>query len=194
MGKNNVHQIREFAEQLEKVAGPEVREQVMVGSEAITASTKPQAMAAWVQGAMSRLDALLDEPCRVQVMVHCGFNCATANAAPIDRAAARRKKFRTLDEFLEAEQRKPPAGTRLERAGTTLLQYYTPRAFTHSMRCYCGLLRGLPDKETVSSTYCQCAKGFVQRYWEAILERPVEVELLQSCVSDAEECKFAVHL
>jgi predicted hydrocarbon binding protein len=62
------------------------------------------------------------------------------------------------------------------------------------MRCYCGLLRALPEGETVSKTYCNCSKGFVEKYWEAVLQKPVKVDVLQSAVSGASECKFAIHI
>jgi len=194
MGQNTVHQIHELAENVERLAGMEVRQKVMEGSDKITASTKPEKVAAWVQGAMERLEALVGEPTRSQILVNCGHNCARANRAPLERAKARRKEFQTLDEFLQAELDKPPAGMRFQREGDTLYHYYTPRAFTHPMRCYCSLLRGLPAEETVSLTYCQCSRGFVEEYWEAVLGRPVRVEVLESCVAGAEECKFAVHL
>jgi hypothetical protein len=187
-------QIREIGENVEHLAGEEVRKKVMEGSEQISTSRNPEEIARWVRGAIEKLDTLVDEATRNQVMLNCGYNCALANRSPMERAKARRRKFETLDEFLEVEQRHPPAGTRLAREGDVLYQFYTPRSFTRPMRCYCSLLRGLPDGETASLTYCQCARGFVERYWEGILERPVEVELLGSCVSGAQECKFAVHL
>jgi predicted hydrocarbon binding protein len=187
-------QIYAIGENVESLAGEEVGKKVMEGSELITASSSPEKVARWVKGAMERLDILVNEETRNQVMLNCGYNCARANRSPTEKAKARRKKFETLDEFLEVEQRNPPAGTRLTREGDTLYQFYTPRSFTRPMRCYCSLLRGLPDSETASLTYCQCSRGFVQRYWESILERPVQVELLESCVSGAQECKFLVHL
>jgi len=85
-------------------------------------------------------------------------------------------------------------GTRLERQGNIVYQFYTPQSYTRPVRCYCGLLRGLPDDETVSLTYCHCSKGFVERVWEAVVGRHVKVELLQSVVHRDKECKFAIHL
>jgi len=186
-------QLDQLARNVEELAGAQVRAQVMQGREQLSGAKAPD-VAQWVQGAMERLDAAVDEPTRGQIMARCGHNCAQVNRTPVKRAVARRAKFATLHEFLAAEQRKPPAGTRLEREGDILYQFYTPRAFTHPMRCYCGLLRGLPDDQTVSATFCQCSRGFVEEYWQAILQRPVQVDLLESCVSGAAECKFAIHL
>ena len=191
---SHVHQIREIGANVLQLAGDKAANEVMNGSDKIRANTKPDAIAVWVQGAMERLDKLVDEPTRTQVMLNCGYNCGRANHTAIERALKRRGKFKSEEEFLTAEVCKPPVGTRLERDGNTLRQFYTPQSFTRPMRCYCSLLRGLPADETVSKTYCQCSRGFVQKYWEGILGRPAQVELIASCVSGASECEFVIHL
>jgi predicted hydrocarbon binding protein len=179
---------------IEQLAGKAVTARIMEDSEAITEKTDKTKIAHWVKGAMERLDALVDEKSRVQIMQNCGYNCAKKNSRVIERAVTRRKKFSSLDAFLEAELKKPLKGTRLAVEGAVLYQFYTPQAFTIPMRCYCGLLRGLPNDETVSKTYCNCSKGFVEKYWETVLQKPVKVDLLQSAISGAKECKFAIHL
>jgi hypothetical protein len=179
---------------LEHVAGKSVAAKVMEGSEQITEKTDEKKIAQWVKGAMERLDASVDEKTRVQVMQNCGYNCAKKNHKMIERAVGRRKKYASTDDFLAAEQQHPMKGTKLAREGSILYQFYTPQAFTRPMRCYCGLFRGLPTEETVSLTYCNCSKGFAEKYWEAVLRKPVKVDLLQSAISGAKECKFAIHL
>ncbi len=179
---------------IEQVAGKAVADEVMVGSEQITEKTDRRKTALWVKDALQRLDVAVDDKTGAKIMQNCGYNCAKKNHKVIERAVARRKKFASIDEFLEAEQQKPSKGTKIERHGNILYQFYTPQAFTRPMRCYCGLLRELPKDETVSITYCNCSQGFVEKYWEAILERPVQVEVLQSAISGAKECKFAIYL
>ena len=179
---------------VENVAGRAVATKVMEGSEQITEKTDKRKTALWVKGAMERLDKLVDDENKKRIMRDCGYNCAKKNSKVIERAVARRKKFGSTDEFLVAEQQKPMKGTKLAREGNILYQYYTPQAFTRPMRCYCGLLRELPSEETVSTTYCNCSRGFVEKYWENILGKPVRVDILQSAVSGASECKFAIHL
>jgi hypothetical protein len=143
---------------------------------------------------MERLDSLVKGETKVLIMENCGRNCADVNRKIIEKGKARRKKFKTTEEFLEAEQKKPMTGTTLVVEDSMLHQFYTPWAFTRPMRCYCGLLRGLSDKETISKTFCYCSKGFVQKFWESVLERPVKVDLIQSAVSGADRCEFAIHL
>jgi len=166
----------------------------MEDSEKLTASTSKTKIASWVKGAMDRLDALVDEKTRTNIMENCGYSCALHNKAVIERAKSKRKKYKGLEEFLEAEQKNPMAGTKLAREGDNLLWYFTPRSFRTPMRCFCGLLRGLPQNEKISRSYCNCSKGFVKKYWEGVLGRPVDVDMLQSAVSGAKECKFSIHL
>jgi len=158
---------------IEMFSGDFISKKIMEGSKDLTEKTDKKKLALWVQSAMERMDSLVDEKTRVQIMENCGYNCATVNKKVIERAQARRKKYKTVDEFLEAEERKPPSGTKLVREDKMLHYFYTPKKFSRPMRCYCGLLRALPEDKTVSSTYCNCAKGFVKTYWESVLGKPV---------------------
>lgn len=172
-------------------AGETIKKKVMEGSEKMTEQMDgSKEIAKWVKGAMDRLDALVDERTRIQIMENCGYNCAEMNSGAIEKAKARGKKYKNVDEFLEAEQQNPTKGTRLVRKGDVLYQFYTPRSL--GVRCYCSLVNATEEK--ISLTYCHCSKGFVKKLWEEVLERSVEVELIQSVVSGAQECKFAVHL
>ncbi len=189
-----VAQVEEIGRQVAAQAGPEVEAQVMAGIEQIKSSSKPDKVAHWVQGAMEKLDTLVDEETRSQVMQQCGRNCAHANKVAVARQVARRKKYATLDEYLAAEEKHPSRGTRLVRDGNLVHQFYTPGTFRPGLRCYCSLVNGLPAGETISLTYCQCSRGFVQTCWEAVLERRVQVELVKSCMSGADECEFLIHL
>lgn len=194
MTETDVQMIKELKKTIECIAGKTVSKTVMQGYEQLTKSSSKKTIALWVRDAICRLDSTVDENTRRQIMENCGRNCASINKRVIESTKTRRKKFKDLDTFLEAEQRKPMKGTRLCREGTILYQYYTPQAFTPPMRCYCSLLRGLPKEMSVSIAYCHCSKAFVQNLWESVLEQPVKVELLQSVVSGDSECKFAIHL
>jgi hypothetical protein len=194
MGKAVVGMIEEFGGQVEAYAGTGVAGQVMQGADQITAKTKNEAVSLWVKEAVERLDALAPETTCHQIMEACGRNCSRVNQSVIERAKARRDKFVSEDEFVAAEIRKPLAGTRLERDGNVLYQIYTPQSYTHPMRCYCGLLRALPEDQQVSQTYCHCSKAFVQALWQEVLGRPVTVELLESAITGSSECRFKIGL
>jgi predicted hydrocarbon binding protein len=161
---------------IEQFAGEEVMKKVMEGSEGIFEKTDAKKKASWMKGAMERLDMLVDEGTRFKIMENCGYNCAKMNRGAIEEAVA--------------EQKKPMKGTRLVREGNVLYQYYTPQSY--GVRCYCEMVAAAEGE--VSPTYCHCSKGFVKKLWEAVLEKPVDVELIQSVISGANECKFAIHL
>jgi predicted hydrocarbon binding protein len=192
MGKMEKHgALRALEECIKRFAGEAIMKEVMVGSEEMTEQMDgSEEISRWVKGAMDRLDALVDEGTRVQIMENCGYKCAEMNSGAIDEAIARRKKFKNVDEFLEAEQRNPTKGTRLVREGDVLYQFYMPQSL--GVRCFCSLVNATEEK--ISLTYCHCSKGFVKKLWESVLKRPVEVELIQSVMSGSEECKFAIHL
>lgn len=187
-------QIYEIGGTIEHLAGQEVFSGVMEGSEQVTASSNPEKVALWVKDAMDRLDALTDKALREEIMLACGYDCILVNKRPLDAAKARCRKYPTEQAFMEAEIQKPPRGFRFERDGDILVQYYTPRSFGSGMRCFCGLMKGLPEGITASKTYCQCSLGFVQKYWEGILGRSVAVEIKETAISGADECKFLIHL
>jgi hypothetical protein len=52
----------------------------------------------------------------------------------------------------------------------------------------------MPDDKDVSLTWRHCSKGFVMKLWEAYLGQSAEVKVVESCISGAERCKFAVRL
>jgi hypothetical protein len=187
-------QLEVLSVNIKELAGEEAFAQVMQGYEVLTEKSKPVQVTDWVKGTVQRLDETVDPYTAEQIMLRCGYNCAMTNQGPIAAAKKRRAKYASLDEFLAAEQNSPPAGMRFERNGNVVFQYYTPRAFSQPMRCYCGLMRALPKNETVSKTFCNCSRGFVQVWWEGILGCPVVVEILETAISGAEECKFSIRL
>jgi len=75
-----------------------------------------------------------------------------------------------------------------------LIHYYTPHDHSTPRRCFCGLMFALPEGVNTSSTYCHCSRGFVEKYWEGALGRPVKVEVKETCMTGAKECKFIIHL
>ena len=179
---------------IEHHAGAEIAKKVMEGSDDITEKIDKKKMALWTKDAMDRLDALVDEKTRIQIMNHCGSNCAEINKRVIQKALERRKKFPTFEGFLKAEIEKPQKGTKIQYEGNQLFHIYTPQAFTHPMRCYCGLIRALPKDFNMSKTYCHCSEGFIKKYWESITGKTVNVTLIESAISGASQCKFAVQL
>jgi hypothetical protein len=194
MTKKTAGQVREIGGRIEQFAGAGVREKVMEGSDKAASSSNPEKVALWVKDAIDKLESKVPPEMCEQIMTACGYNCIALNSRPMDVARARRQKYDTEEAFLQAEVQKPPKGFRFEKEGSILVQYYTPRAYGRGVRCYCALMRGLPEGVTASPTYCYCSRGFVEKYWEGILGRKVKVELGATAISGADECQFTIHL
>jgi len=184
------HQIEDFAGYLDfMVADKDVRKKVLDGIQKINANSSESEVAKWYQEAMEKLDELVDERTRALLMEHCGFSCALGNKSHIDAGVETRREYKSVDEYLEAEAQT----LSIVREGNTIIQTYKPQE-TFNLRCYCSLVRGLPKDETISLTYCNCSKGFVKKFWEAVLEKPVQVELVQSVMSGAPNCRFIIRM
>ncbi|OGO06617.1 MAG: hypothetical protein A2Y92_00245 [Chloroflexi bacterium RBG_13_57_8] len=194
MSHRVAEQLREIGGRIEEFAGTKTREKVMAGSEKVVKSKDRREVALWVKEAIDRLDAsTTPEKCR-QIMAESGHSCIAHNTGLARGIKNRRQKYPTEEAFLKVEVKKPIKGTRLELRGNTLIQYYTPHTYSTPRRCFCGLMFALPEGFNVSPTYCQCSRGFVEKYWEGALGRPVRVEVKETAITGADECKFIIHL
>lgn len=62
--------------------------------------------------------------------------------------------------------------------------------------CHCPVFREALQEEDqpVDPIFCHCSGGYYKNFWEAVLEQPVKVELLESVLLGNEVCKFALNL
>ena len=187
--------IREIGERTKQFAGVAVSNKVMQGSDEVLAAGDPVKAALWVGEAIDRLDTLAGKKACEQIMSACGRKCQSMNKKVTEEMKARRLRAVSEEEFLATVLApRPDTGVRYERDGDTLIQYYTPRKYRKGLRCYCVLMRSLPEDSNASPTYCQCARAFVQVHWEVVLGRPVQAELGATALTGSRECKFTIHL
>ena len=62
--------------------------------------------------------------------------------------------------------------------------------------CHCPWVRESlkNQKASISPIFCNCSAGFYKQFWEAVLDQPVDVEVLETILQGNDKCKFAVHL
>jgi hypothetical protein len=63
--------------------------------------------------------------------------------------------------------------------------------------CHCPWVRESllnENQNPIDSVFCNCSSGYYKNFWEAVLDQPVKVELLQSILKGDSVCKFALHL
>ena len=182
--------------------GPEARELVMEGVDAMTVGSALEERLSWVKGAIDRIDGLADEEQRYWAISRC------ADVYPdlrIQRLRGVWERTRDVDEVLRAME--PDTGwfSAPRREGDVIFHPKVPfdreaweKATDPAERrmhfCHCGLIRESMDKVDMSPTYCYCGTGWVRQLWEGILGEPVRVELLRSVVAGDDICEFKIHL
>lgn len=86
--------------------------------------------------------------------------------------------------------------TKIPKSGN-LETYFaeTDPALKRQLYCHCPRMRHvLRTAGRISPLYCYCGAGFYKGIWEEILQRPVEVEVLESVLNGGDVCRIAIHL
>lgn len=63
--------------------------------------------------------------------------------------------------------------------------------------CYCPWIRGAIKNGTeheISQNFCHCSAGFTKLYWDVIFDQPVKVEPIETALTGALHCKFAIQI
>jgi hypothetical protein len=215
-----------FARYLDQVAGPQIREVVMDGSESLSDATDPLDVIQWTQGAMDLLSTHVDESGLKSIMAGCACQYPRSDLQEVRREFEARQDFRSahrmlqikfehflevtlgLDEDLVTEimdrgwglagviQGETIIATKIPKSGY-LVEYLeeTDPDKKRQLYCHCPRVRdALSLLQTLPSTYCYCGAGFYKGIWEEIVQKPVEVEVLESVLSGGEVCRVAIHL
>jgi predicted hydrocarbon binding protein len=184
--------LEELGTNIEQIVGIKARKKAMQGFEEINPSSKEEQISEFASQVISRLDELVEEPQRDKIMRSCGHDCLLEYSDVIEEAKLRRSEYKTINEFLKAEEERSIRGIKIASEKGVIHQTYQPQSFEKPMRCYCMLFRHLPSDKQVSSTFCHCSEGFVKEYWQEVLDRPIKVKLLQSAITGGDECVFEI--
>jgi hypothetical protein len=63
--------------------------------------------------------------------------------------------------------------------------------------CYCPWVRGAIKDGTeneISTNFCYCSAGFTKKYWDFVFGQPVTVQPIETALTGALHCKFAVQI
>lgn len=86
--------------------------------------------------------------------------------------------------------------TKIPKSGH-LVQYMaeTDPTRRRQLYCHCPRVRDvLRSDHTISATYCYCGAGYYKGIWENIIQKPVEVEVLESVITGGETCRIEISL
>jgi hypothetical protein len=185
---------------LEHVLGAGARDEVMAGSEQITASTSGDERARWTCAAMDRLDQLAGDYQRFDIVSRC------AHVFPQERIVKLRAVYQQnqdVDQVLKVMGEDVYWYEEPVRKGNVLYATKAPfdpqgfekaetRAEKRKHYCHCSIIKNHLDE--MNPTFCHCGAGWYRQLWEGILEKPVRVEMLKSLPLGDDVCQFAIHL
>lgn len=136
----------------------------------------------WIAALMAGLEAEVDEEIRVRLMEYCGNACAF-HFGSLDKVKEIQSKIADVDELLnEINQQEDIWCGKWVRDGEII--------YSVCNECGCPLVRAGLVK--LSSTFCQCSRGWVKVVFETILGKPVEVNLEQAIGRGDQICKYVV--
>jgi len=195
---------RLLAEGAQAVLGDEARIHVMQGIEFISPESSFSEYAAWIQGAMGRLDALTgDSEKKCQMVSHCAHRFPEERIAHL-RASFERGKF---DDILHEMYTDDFWYEKPVRHGNVIHMRKNPHdpegyanATTPGERrkayCHCAFVRPflevLPSQ--LSPTFCYCGAGWYRQLWEGILLAPVRIEQVETLLKGDDQCRLTITL
>lgn len=164
----------------------EVIDRVMAGGEEIRRGTRPEEKAAWLRGAMVRMDETLDEPTRRAVREACAC-CLGGKRLEVSKGIAR--DHGSLEERIRAANEAPFVfghAVTLQEDGRVLVRFAPEGQDRYSCPCLSKAREPLPI------TYCYCCGGHVRHHLQIALGRKLACEVVSSALSSGwtQPCTF----
>lgn len=159
--------------------GQAIIDRIIEGGEDVRKSWTPQKKAAWMRGAMARMDALLDEKTRYDVMQACAC-CLGGKRLEVSKGIA--KKHESLEDRISAanEARLVFGHSVTMQDDGRVLVSFAPEGL-ESYRCVCLPKAGDP----VSVTYCYCCGGHIKHHLQIALGRKLDMAVRSSALESA---------
>ncbi|MBN1858413.1 GyrI-like domain-containing protein [Candidatus Bipolaricaulota bacterium] len=191
--------------------GEDLAREIMEGSADLAEKSNATAVRSWMSGALDRLDtAIPDEQTRACVLNHCAHHYPRIEldrmravyeeigdlSAFIDRLAADKALFPARI-WVESYDGQPAAY--IERCIPPWQREAYEKAEDPKMKryyaCFCPVAReAIRRDEPLSASFCNCSGGWFVQMWEAILDRRLRVDVVDSVLEGNERCVFRVHL
>lgn len=133
----------------------------------------------WIKSLIEGFDTQADENVRTRILEGCGRNCISRNL--IARVKKLKDGSKDIGDFLE-KLNQTWKHMKLER-GKIYVEYE---------ECYCPLVKGYPER--LSSTFCNCSRGWIKELFESALKKQVQVKLLKSIKCGDRICRFQVFI
>lgn len=141
----------------------------------------------WVKRFFDVVDGTLEKETRKKLMMANGRACYLAWIAETKQTI----KPVTVEHFRKSIADKAKDGSYRVEGDAIYFQYMSAAETGQASAegaCLCPLVESKPAD--LSSTYCQCSVGYVKVMHELLLNRTVEVELVDSVLMGGRRCQF----
>jgi len=176
-----------FSGCLDEIVGPEIRQEVMTGSEGLSSHSSRQEVIDWSKGAMERLDSLVGEEESKEIMTGCACQYPKSDVQEIRKKYEATKDIDLVHQMLQ-EQFESFLKNSLGLSDE-LVEEIVKRGWGSA-----GVRKGNTIIATKIPKSGYCGAGFYKGIWEEILQKPVEVEVLETVLRGDEVCKIAIYL
>jgi hypothetical protein len=190
-----------------RVAGATAAGRVMAGSEGMVEALDGARAAAWIPGAMERLDREVpDDRDRACILNRCAHHYIVQSGMIIEAAARevgrdlRKLVAKITDEKLLGSkywidesgpepllmiQRRPARPEEHAKAQTPAEKHYEA--------CFCPLVRdAIRRGDRLSRTFCHCSGGWYAQEWAIVFGEAPEVRLMATMLEGKDACVFGV--
>ena len=174
--------IQRFINSLNSHVDESVRVRLMQDRVAYDNLSTPSQTAKWIGNMMSDLKEQVRENIARSVMEDCGRRCIGHSV--LERAKRLQQEATDFDDLLNKFNQAHIGGGKLRRVGNVVFASYA--------RCYCGSVS--KTRQPISTTYCHCSCGWYKQLFETLLEKSVDVDLVDSIIQGADACRFIIHI
>jgi hypothetical protein len=196
---------------LHRIAGSRDADEVLAGADGVRESFDAEEIRGWVLGAVRRAEQMpVNEGERARVLQDCAHRYP---AAQLERLRAAYDAIGGLRPFLErlaGDKELFPGTIWLDESGAEPLAYiqrsvppWNREAYDAAEdpaekryhACFCTMVRdAIRNGEPVPRSFCDCSAGWYVQMWEAILDRRLRIDVVESVLRGDDRCLFAVHL
>jgi predicted hydrocarbon binding protein len=144
---------------------------------------KDNEAAQWIRVALSKI-SLLENEKGVSILEKCGRECAISHGFP-DRARKIRDEIDDKNNidllFTQLKEKVYDNSPRLYKEGDVIyLEYH---------KCGCPLVN---SGEVTHPFFCHCTRGYTKERFEALFDKPVHVDVIESILRGNKICKQAI--
>ena len=191
-----------LAKNLDRVLGEDKRKELMKGREKLfKIESSLDEKVQWIKNVLEKLDIMADDYQKYDILSCCAHEFSQKR---IGKLKSIYEKTGNIDEILKEMDKDFAWYEGQKKDGNSIFVQKIPydqegyaKATTLDEQkrkyCHCPLVRNYLN-EGVSPTFCNCSAGWYRQYWEGVLGKPVQIQILKSLVRGDNTCEFRIYL